>query len=93
MLDRAPDDEAIFGAILAVSGCEDTCFSALAWCACLADSTTPLILAGPPFIFVMAGEVGVFGDDFAMVGDVGSCLVAILTGRDFVACAVLEGCG
>lgn len=70
----------------------DVCLSALACCACFAESMTPLIFAGPPFMFDTADDVGVFGEGFDKVGDLGSCLVAILVGRGLTGCAVLVVC-
>jgi hypothetical protein len=73
-------------------GCDLTCLSvctfaaSLAFCASFADSITALILAGPPLMCIF-GEVGVRGEGWVTMGDLGTafeliCLVGgALIGR------------
>lgn len=69
------------------------CFAASrSSCARFAESITPLIFAGPPLRFKL-GEVGVFGEGFETVGDLGTGLVTIcLVGGALTGCAVLDVC-
>lgn len=67
------------------------CFSALACCACFAESMTPLIFAGPP-LMLATGDVGVFGEGFETVGDLGAGFVGSLVGGGLMGCAVFVVC-